>query len=87
MYQAHYINPIFQFQIRGWRLTLTDPEGVLPDVRIEKSWPRPIATVIALTDYANLIASQVMAMQDPPQELTETIVPTIDLPDGKEMTP
>lgn len=52
MYQAQYINPLFQLGYIDYELILTDDAGVLPTVRMPKTF-KDDATRTDLDDEAN----------------------------------
>lgn len=83
MYQAHYINPLFQFDKKVWRLICTDDAGELPELRFEKEfWGT--TTRAYLKTYANARIAAYLALLDEPRTQDE-ITPTIDLPEGEEL--
>ena len=80
MYQAHYINPLKQLGQISFDLILTDDEGVLPEVRVSKSFPDDI-TEDDLIQHANTaIASLLVEQVLPPQD---SVSPDVDLPKGE----
>lgn len=83
MYQAHYINPLFQFGKKKWRLVLTDDSGQYPELWIEKEfWEN--TTRAYMTQYANTqIANYLSSLEEPQSQ--DPIIPTIDLPAGEEL--
>jgi len=63
MYTARYINPLKQFGKLNTELILTDPEGVLPDVRQWTKFPDTTTDQKMLTQAENIAKSFVKELK------------------------
>lgn len=78
MYQATYINPIYQLGRIEYELLLVDDAGILPDQRIPKSFP-DTSTQTELDAEANRTIAVVRASQAVAPQAADTDIP-IDVP-------